>query len=322
MRWGAKRLTDLTPELLQDILAGDPDELNVHLRLIERDVVVQDCKVRLHCHCLAVDANGRIKIARLAEFMRAMLADYAIPKNKMQAARARDSKYHSSGAVIQLYHEALNLFTDLAKTGEGGEMLLYLLSERFLKMPQVLCKMDLKTDTSMHYHGADGVYARVTPDGVIKLYWGESKIYSDASDAIRDCLNSLSPFLLDPDEEHAGRERDLLLLSDKADLSDETLTKAFRQYFDKTSPLSNRVQYCGVALVGFDADFYPNEDTAVTADEIASSAKAALTKWTKQIGNRISQEKLANFEIEFLCIPMPSAAAFREAFLGALGKKQ
>ncbi len=72
--------------------------------------------------------------------MRAMLADYAIPKNKMQAARARDSKYHSTGAVIQLHHEALNLFTHLAQTGEGGEMLLYLLSERFLKMPQVLCK--------------------------------------------------------------------------------------------------------------------------------------------------------------------------------------
>ncbi|MDN5000670.1 DUF1837 domain-containing protein [Bradyrhizobium sp. GCM10027634] len=275
----------------------------------------------MHCHCLTVDANGRIKIGRLAEFMRAMLADYAIPKNKMQAARARDSKYHSSGAVIHLYHEALNLFTHLAQTGEGGEMLLYLLSERFLKMPQVLCKMDLKTDTSMHYHGADGVYARVTPEGVIKLYWGESKIYGDASEAIRDCLNSLSPFLLEPDVEHAGRERDLLLLSDKADLNDEALTRAFRRYFDKTSPLSNRVQYCGVALVGFDADFYPNEDTAVAADEIAASAKAALTKWSKQIGNRISKEKLANFEIEFLCVPMPSASAFRDAFLSALGKK-
>ncbi|MGC0390559.1 MULTISPECIES: HamA C-terminal domain-containing protein [Bradyrhizobium] len=295
--------------------------MDVHLRLVERDVALQDCKVRLHCHCLTVDANGRIKIARLAEFMRAMLADYAIPKNKMQAARARDSKYHSTGAVIQLHHEALNLFTHLAQTGEGGEMLLYLLSERFLKMPQVLCKMDLKTDTSMHYHGSDGVYARVTSEGVIKLYWGESKIYGDASEAIRDCLYSLSPFLLEPDAEHAGRERDLLLLSDKADLSDETLTKAFRRYFDRTSPLSNRVQYCGVALVGFDADFYPNENTAVTADEIASSAKSALAKWSRQIGNRISKEKLANFEIEFLCVPMPSAAAFRDSFLTALGKK-
>jgi hypothetical protein len=48
--------------------------------------------------------------------------------------------------------------------------------------------MDLKTDTRLHYHGADGVYAGVTPEGLLKLYWGESKIYKDAGAAIRDCL--------------------------------------------------------------------------------------------------------------------------------------
>ena len=37
-----------------------------------------------------------------------------------------------------------------------------------------------KTDPRMHYHGADGVYAGVTDDGMLKLYWGESKIYKDA----------------------------------------------------------------------------------------------------------------------------------------------
>ncbi len=74
-------------------------------------------------------------------------------------------------------------------------MLLYLLAERFLGLPQVLCKMDLKTDSRMHYHGADGVYASVTEEGLLKLFWGESKIYADATDAIRDFLKSLAPFL-------------------------------------------------------------------------------------------------------------------------------
>ena len=199
-------------------------------------------------------------------------------------------------------------------------MLLYLLAERFLKMPQVLCKMDLKTDSSMHYHGADGVYARVTEDGIIKLYWGESKIYGNVTDAIRDCLNSLTPFLLEPDSEGAGRERDLLLLSDKADLDDDALTSAFRKYFDKTSPLSNRVQYCGIALVGFDADFYPEEHTPTRIEVMAEAATAAISKWSLSVENRIKIEKLESFEIEFLCVPMPSVQAFRDAFLAALGK--
>jgi hypothetical protein len=99
-------------------------------------------------------------------------------------------------------------------------MLLFLLAERFLKLPQILCKMDLKTDSRMHYHGADGVYAGVTAEGLLKLYWGESKIYKDVTSAIQDCLASLEPFLVEPEHEGAERERDLILLSDKAELSD------------------------------------------------------------------------------------------------------
>ena len=163
---------------------------------------------------------------------------------------------------------------------------------------------------------------RVTEDGIIKLYWGESKIYGDVSDAIRDCLASLSPFLLEPDAENASRERDLILLSDKADLSDETLTSAFRKYFDKASPLSNRVQYCGVAMIGFDAGFYPHENTIALTDEIVNAAKQAIGEWGKKVGSRISKEKLDEIEIEFLCVPMPSVSAFRDAFLHALGKKK
>ncbi len=141
--------------------------------------------------------------------MRNAAVDYAIPRSKLAAAKARDNKFNSTEAVAELVEQAKRSFTDLAKSGEGGEMLLFLLAERFLKLPQVLCKMDLKTDTRMHYHGADGVYAGVTTDGILKLYWGESKIYGDARAAIRDCLNSLAPFLIEPEHEEAGRERDL-----------------------------------------------------------------------------------------------------------------
>src|SRR4051812_3915153 len=99
--------------------------------------------------------------------------------------------------------------TDLAKTGEGGEMLLFLLAERFLGLPHVLCKMDLKTDSRVHYHGADGVYADVADDGHIKLYWGESKMYADAKTAIKACLKSLAPFILEDEHEKATRARDI-----------------------------------------------------------------------------------------------------------------
>ena len=269
-----------------------------------------------------MDGNGRIQLRRLAEFMRNAAVDYALPRSKVAEAKARDAKFNSTEAVAELVERAKRSFTDLAKTGEGGEMLLFMLAERFLKLPQILCKMDLKTDDRLHYHGADGVYAGVTPDGVLKLYWGESKIYEDAGDAIRACLDSLAPYLIEPEHEGAERERDLLLLSDKADLSDSKLTAALRKYFDRSSPQSRRVRYCGLALVGFAVPFYPKKDAEAVADEIAQAAREALVGWREKISKGLVANKLESLEIEFFCMPLPSAQDFRDAFLEAMGAKK
>ena len=83
---------------------------------------------------------------------------------------------------------ALSLFPDIESSGEGGELLLFVLAETLLRLPQILCKMSLKTNLRMHVHGADGVHAGVDPGmGRVALWWGESKIY-DAASAIRECV--------------------------------------------------------------------------------------------------------------------------------------
>ena len=315
-------MSDITATNLEALVSGDPSEIEVHLDQIEHNLSIDGTSVNIHCYCLSVDSNGRVQLRRLAEFMRNAIVDYAVPRSKLEKAKQRDMKYNSTTAVMALVEQARQTFTDLEKTGEGGELLLFLLTERILKLPQILCKMDLKTDARMHYHGADGVYADVREDGVLKLYWGESKIYKDATAAIKDCLASLAPFLTEPEHEEAERERDLVLLSDKADLSDARLTDALKCYFDKTSPKSKRVQYCGIALVGFDAKFYPRDEIKAIADEIRTAARAELESWKATIGKRLLEEKLDQFELEFFCIPIPSAESFRSAFLQALGIKK
>ncbi|WP_200909301.1 MULTISPECIES: HamA C-terminal domain-containing protein [unclassified Sphingomonas] len=316
---GGIDLSTITATDLEAALTGDPEALDVHLTLIERDVIVTGQSVKVHCHCLAIDGNGRVQLRRLAEFMRNAAAIYALPRSKIAEAKARDARFNSTEAVAELVERAKRSFTDLATTGEGGEMLLYLLAERFLKLPQILCKMDLKTDSRVHYHGADGVYAGITSEGVLKLYWGESKVYATPAAAISSCLDSLAPYLIEPDHEGSERERDLLLLSDKADLTDERLTSALRKYFDRSSPMSNRVRYCGVALVGFGVPFYPAEGASALADEIAKAAKTALVEWVGKVGEGVVKNKLETLEIEFFCVPLPSSQGFRDIFLEVMG---
>ena len=141
----------------------------------------------------------------------------------------------------------------------------------------------------------------------------------NAARAIRECLASLAPFLVEQEHEGAERERDLILLSDKADLSNPNLTEAVKRYFDRSEKLSKRVQYCGVALVGFDASFYPADPAKAVAEDIAQAARSELGAWRKRIGERLASEKLSQFEIELFCIPLPSAEGFRAAFLKAMG---
>jgi hypothetical protein len=127
--------------------------------------------------------------------------------------------------------------------------------------------------------------------------------------------------LVEPQHEDAERDRDLTLLSDKADLSDPKITAALKRYFDRTSTQSNRVQYCGIALVGFDASFYPGDTVKAVATEIATAARSELKTWREKVGARLTAEKLDQFEIEFFCVPLPSSAGFRSAFLKAMGLK-
>lgn len=75
-----------------------------------------------------------------------------------------------------------------------------------------------------------------------------------------------------------------MLLSDKADLGDPELSAAFRRFFDASSPMSNRVEYCGVALVGFDAEIYPADDGQGVLDDLVTAAKKELGRWSASVG--------------------------------------
>lgn len=111
-----------------------------------------------------------------------------------------------------------------------------------------------------------------------------------------------------------------MLLSDKADLGNPELSAAFRRFFDTSSPLSNRVEYCGVALVGFDADFYPDDDKKGALEDIVEAAKIGLEGWSTSLGRRLTAERLQHFDIHFLFLPLPSVDKFREAFLKVMGQ--
>ncbi len=313
--------TNFDPDFQERLLAavrGGPKITDAHLQVLDKDFEIEGTKTKVHCYAPALDAHGRMKPRPLARFLMDRVIDYAIPRKTIEAAQAEMLATGSTAAVASLQAKARDAFTELKNTGEGGEFLLFALAEAVFGLTQILCKMSLKTSTSMHYHGADGVYASTNSDGGLDVYWGESKLYGNPTDAITDCLKSLSPFLREEFGDDATNARDIFLINEYADLTDPDALVALKRFFDPDHADSNKLRLCGFALVGFDSDTFPVKEEAGVWKEIEAALKSELLKWQKHIGKRIGEEELAIFDVHFVCVPLRSVDEFREIFLDML----
>lgn len=305
-------------EMLLKAVRGGPKVTDAHLRVIEKDFEIDGTKTTVHCYAPRLDGNGRMRINLLAQFLRDRVVEYAIPRKTLETAQAEMDATGSPAEIVRLHEKAKRLFIDLKNTGEGGEFLLFALAEAVLKLAQILCKMSLKTSTSMHYHGADGVYASGDSEGNLNIYWGESKLYENPIAAITDCLKSLAPFLREELGDDAASAQDIFLVNEFADFSDPNTVEALRRFFDQNDPHSNKLRLCGIALVGFDCEGFPNNDEEGTWETIEGTLKEQVPHWGQHVKKRVEEESLAIFDIHFICVPMRSVEEFRQCFLKLL----
>lgn len=300
-------------ESLARLARGDRTDLAALLHDVEVHSVIDGTKITCHCHTLKVDRTGRARVKELTAAICESALDFAIPRSEIERARERDAATGTTRQTIRLYDRARSLFTDLTNSGEGGELLLFVLAEMLLGLPQVMCKMSLKTNRRMHVHGADGVHAGVDPEtGQLALYWGESKIYGDATTAIRECLASLAPMLVGD-----ASTRDLQLLQRATDLNDTSLEAALKQFLDPRDPAHLELEFRGLCLVGFDSDAYPT--TGAQQDEVVAAVREQLPAWRAAIQRRVTVEQLEGFAIHIFCVPFPNVEAFRAAVRSYLG---
>lgn len=303
-------------EALQRLARGAPNAFAGLLHDVESEAVVDGTKVTAHCHCLKLDGNGRPRVQELVQFVADLVLEYAIPRKEIRDAEKDLATTRSPQKIVRLQKQAEALFTDLAKSGEGGELLLFALAERLLRLPQLICKMSLKTNTRMHIHGADGLHVGADPKtGKLLLYWGESKIYHDVTRAIHDCLSSVGPML----SAYYPGQRDLQLLQRHADLDDEALETAFKKFLDPHSEEFNSLEFRGLCLVGFDCEAYPKEPCATDVAAIAQEIARTLPGWKDHIRKYLAEEELNAFAMHFLFVPFPSAEDFRQRLREELG---
>ncbi|MGK9010558.1 HamA C-terminal domain-containing protein [Serratia marcescens] len=313
---------DFLHSALEDLVRGDDTSLNSFFHVVDTDVTVDETAATCHFHCINLDGNGRPRVDALVKHLVCHLVDYAIPRKRIIEAYEAKKKTGSSMATMKLLFEAIGLFSRLAKSGEGGELILFLLAERFLKLPQLICKMNLKTSTQMHYHGADGLHIGVDKDKEkLCLYWGESKLFSNVTGGVYECMKSIAPLLLGEGGLGSPEERDLQLLGQYVNVEDPALENALKNYLDPDSPNFNKVEFRGLCLVGFDSDKYPKEANELNIGQVKSILEKELLNWQGAVKKRVTEEKIDKFALHVFLIPFPSVDKFRESFKSALEMK-
>ncbi len=301
-------------QMLDRKARGDTGTLDAYLCHLEPPISINGTKAQCRNYFVVTGLDGRIRVEELTRKLVSHVVDYCIPRTRIEEAADAMRRHGSTSELMHLQNEAQRLFTHLSTSGEGGELLLYLLLEAVLRIPQVLCKMSLKTNSQMHVHGADGVHATALEGGGLAVYWGESKLHASVADAVRTAMKDLAEFLVG-DLEH--RRRDMLLLRDHTDLGDPLLTEALKTFFDEGDINSSRVEFRGACLVGFDLDDYPNM-AALEAD-MEEKVRAAVRRWVTNAQASIGNHALDNVVLEIFFVPFPSVAEFRDLMRKELG---
>lgn len=305
---------------IEALLRGDGSEFDSYLSEIVSRVPISRTGANLHCYVINHDGNDRPRVNDLAQAVALRMIDYCIPRSEIQRAREKDARLNTTVEMSRLKITARKLFTDIENTGEGGEILLYMLTQTFLRIPQFLCKMPLKTSGQMHYHGADGIHVKFdNMTNKLALYWGESKLYSSIDEAMSKCFDSIAPYLIDSGGADAAQFRDLQLITGNIDLCDEELESAILRYLDPDDPLFNKLQYRGICMIGFNEEAYPTSPNQKTIDEVIREVTDKHTNWLEKLQRRlINRSPLDSFILEVFLIPFPSVEDFRCAFLEEL----
>lgn len=267
--------------------------------------------------------DSRPTVDDLIEVAHARMVNFAIPRTRICEAIAQ--MHANPGAMdpwVVLTTEARDLFIktqrETGRSGELGEILLYMLIEWVLNAPIVACKMYLKTSQQMPVHGTDGVHLGCEGDNLI-MYWGESKLHSTLASALSDIAASISEHV-NSAEKHKNEVR-IIRANLNLEGIDETARTAIKNYFNPYKPESNKLLDGYACLAGFNSQLYKQVEACaydVCDDAFRKKYEDRIESVGQQILKKVKEAGLEKFRFTYFLLPFPSVDDAREKFQSKL----
>ena len=287
---------------------------------VEHSNIINGVDVDLHFKFLKFNPDGIPKIDKLVEILFSYFTHYCFSSRKRSSEGMNEIEREQF--ISSLKDEARGLFRkwkeeditpdNLPKAGEVGEMILWLLTEVVLKAPQIVAKMDLKTNPQLEVFGSDGIHVKIDDNDILNLYFGEAKFYNDIYGALDSAFESIEKF-----HEDAMYSREYTLVTTHYKYLDkEKQDKIFNYITNQIKDDEVKIRHA--CLIGYDWGEYQklsdiNEKQAFI-DNFTSIYQTETERLTRLIQTRFDRFSRKEFAFDVFFLPFKSVQELRDAF--------
>lgn len=255
----------------------------------------------LTCYYLRPGINGKPDVPNLTAALLDHIVEFAL--------RHADSELVGPDRS-RVTRKAMKLLIQRMNDGEGGELLLFMILDAMFRFPKMVAKLSLKTDTQMASFGADGLHATWGDDGKLELVIGESKIYKDPKDGIRDAFASARSHMTGQE-----LERELNLYIDYPSFDDEGLKAAVRAFVRGDAGPPTLSIAILVGFTWFEYEALLSNGFGAQIEKIEQAYQAAIPELQAKVLEHHSKFELPRPRCRVFLLPFQDVKDFRRAIL-------
>lgn len=303
--------THLPP--LQQYLEASQKRFSACISELNHPLLIDGMQVDSTLHFVKFDPTTKEpKFGLLAKALAKHVVSYCLSAKTRKEVSQRPDFEEDEGELFMI---ARDYFRKIADSGEVGELLLFFLLEAAIGAPQVVCKMELKTNPADEVKGTDGIHIKWdTKDGHLDVYLGESKLYQDIGSAMSDALQSVKNLYLED-----RTDSELHLVTSHFKHLDEDFKNKVTSWVNRETADSD----CHIihsCLIGWDWNQY--DRLANDRDALFMEFEQKYREYTVNIGKLLKKRfdgySHRHLSFHFLFLPFASVGEFRRAFYHAL----
>lgn len=266
-----------------------------------------DAKVSLH-FVRFDQLTKEPRFGQLAKALAKHVVSFCLSARTREGVKTRQEYEADEGELFMI---ARDYFRKLKDAGEVGELLLFFLLEAALGAPQVVCKMELKTNPNDEVKGADGIHVKWDDkDEHLDVFLGEAKLYQDIGAAMTKALASVEDLYT-----QNRLDEELHLVTAHFKHLDEEFQRRVTNWLNRETA-AEECHIIHACLIGWDWNQYKRlaYDRDGLFNEFEQQYRTYCTNIRNLLSTRFETYAHRHRSFHFLFIPFLSVGDFRNAF--------